>query len=391
MKQVLRAAPLVAATVLFAALLLRVPLLEGINNALDWIFGAPPRWTQVSRLPKDPRLHEVSGGDHPSGSLSQLAAMWRSSSGPRIIFIGNSQMQAMSLASGENPSGDRADQTYFDLIADSFSRRHSAARFYRLSAPGMNYQEALWYLEYLAAHPELKPEGLVMQINYQAFWLSGIRDGMLELLEDPQFRARIEARVAQGAAYTPIFEEALKTYERRLRQKGETQASVAQPPGLHLETAVRKVLSATSLPSNRARQKEELFNLLYRIRLYIFNLKPSTARSITGVRLERSRAAMEALMALCQEKNIDVLLFSAPLNPSVQLYRTDEDRTAYAAFLDGLEQRYGIQVLRLDNLIPAAEWGRWFNGPDPLHLSRAGHRRVAERLTQALTEKVEGL
>ena len=50
----------------------------------------------------------------------------------------------------------------------------------------------LWYATYLALHAPIKPDVLLIQLNYQNFANAGVRDGMLELLTDTDFRKGCE-------------------------------------------------------------------------------------------------------------------------------------------------------------------------------------------------------
>ncbi|MGD0619646.1 MAG: hypothetical protein ABSB67_18525, partial [Bryobacteraceae bacterium] len=161
-----------------------------INEVLDRAFGATPKWTDVSNLFTDPQTQELTHGERPEESLDRLAAYWSGRTGDRVVFIGNSQMHAMSLAPGEPPPA-APERTYTDLIPRK-PENGPDYLIYRLSAGGMSYTEALWYAAYLMSRRELKPDVIVLQINYQAFWQAGIRDGMLGMLQVPAFRQRVE-------------------------------------------------------------------------------------------------------------------------------------------------------------------------------------------------------
>lgn len=387
----LNAAGLVFATIAATAALLAAHPFDILNQGLDLAFGAPPKWAHVRNLFYDKTVQEVTRGEKPLESFSFLAEEWKSQpQAKRVVFIGNSQMMTASLARGEKPTND-PEKTWVDIIATEAREQTPPILVYRLSAPGLSYMEALFYLQYFISREALKPNLAVLQVNYQAFWQTGIREGMLELLRDTSFRKRIQTLSETDSSDAAIFREALEQWKKR----GEPQPVAAKVSatetvgvGAALESGTRQLLDQWTSFRNRHEQKEETLDFLYRCRLYFLGLKPSTARSITGVRLERSQASLEAILQLCARNGIRVSLFDAPLNPQVQLYGSPDDQTAYESYLKSLKERYQVCVEPFSDSIPAEEWGQWFNGPDPLHLGRAAHHRLAKLMTPVLNREL---
>jgi hypothetical protein len=364
-----------------------------ISTGLDWAFGAAPNWTQVTALLRDPEIMETSVGENPLESFHRLEQNWSRHPGvPRVAFLGNSQMQAVSLAPGEAPPSG-LEATYVDQVALRLRSAERPVLVYRISAGGFTYLEALWCAVALTANPLRKPDVLVMQLNYQAFWLSGIRPGIVNLAGDPDVRAALELEAAADTTYAPLFRSALSEFANREAEhapKSPAATSLAgRGFGSILESKTREAMTAWPAFRERHETKDEFLSLLYRLRLYVLRLKPSTARSITGTRLERSRQCLEALAALCAREKIRLVLFQAPLNPQVRLYGTDADRLSYHEYVEDFSKRHRVPVYDFEDAIPAELWGRWFNGPDPLHLGRAAHQQLAGRMEQVVRESVE--
>src|SRR5262249_37648076 len=145
---------------------------------LDTAFGATPKWTQVTNLARDPLIQDISHGEHPLAAFQRAAEYWRTQPGKRrVVMIGNSQMFSLSLAPGEFPQA-ALEHTYPDLVMDRL--QPEGVLTYRLAAPGLSYSEALCEIDYLLSHPDLRPSLVVLQLNYQAFWNSEIRESLLE-------------------------------------------------------------------------------------------------------------------------------------------------------------------------------------------------------------------
>ena len=370
-------------TLLMLALLLWLHPFDRISSGMDAIVHAAPRWSQVENLERNPRTQETTHGDDPAASLATLQQYWQQNpAAAKVIFIGNSQMLAMSLAPGEQPS-PTPDRTYPDLLAANLqSQQPAPVLIYRLAAPGMSYPEALWYLEYLDCHPALHPTSIVLQINYQAFWTGGIRESLTGLLKndkDACFSDRIRKITRSGAPYADDFAEALHNFQQSGKQDTAVKTAAGSggfgPP---LETAFRTELQKATLFRDGEAQKDDFAQMLYRLRLYVLQVKPSTARSVTGPRLLKSQAALQAFAALCHESHIGLVVFTAPVNPAVSLFSSDADRSTYQNFVQSFVATNHLPFFNLENAIPAQYWGRQFNSADPLHIGREGHRLLAK-------------
>jgi hypothetical protein len=298
--------------------------------------------------------------------------------------MGNSQSLNTSLAPGEAPPAG-PEKTYSDIIADRYRQEGSRKLFYRLSAGALSYQEMLWYALCLGGRPDLKPDVLLVQLNYQNFVNGGIRGGMLPMLSDAGFRRQVAA-VAQGnGADADAFAEALDTFDRSQDHRGPAAASSGgETLGDRIETGFRRQLDRVPGFAGREALKGSFVLLMTRLRVYFLHLGSARARSLSGSRLTASRAALEDLAAVCHRSGIRMILFEAPTNPAVPLYRTPEDSRQYHEFSRSLASRFGLPILDFEHSIPAAEWGRSLNVPDPLHLGREGHRRLAALMWAAL-------
>jgi hypothetical protein len=394
MRSVFKSALVIVLTVLVLLFLLSHDPFALAIAGLDRAFGAPPAWTQVDNLYRNPRTQDVSHAEDAGASMEVLAGYWRQHPDePKVLFIGNSQMMTISLAPGEGPSS-APEKTYVDLVTEQLEEKHVLG--YRLSAAGLSYPEAFWYLTFISQRPELRPSEIVLQMNYQAFWQGGIRSSMLPMLRDQGFRSRISALANSGQPYADTFQQALVAYSAQPQagDAGQGNASAAAATvakfsgssslGYRLESVVRDRFDGWGLGQHQAAEQESFTQMLYRSRLYLLHLKPSTARSIDGTRLQISRATVMGIAELCYRQSIPLVLFNAPVNPGVALYRTTADRDSYHGFVRSLAQKYELQLLDFEDAIPSQYWGHLLNGPDPLHMGRAGHRELAKQVLETL-------
>ena len=363
-----------------------------VNRAIDWLAGLSPEAAMTIPVRRQPDLHETSLGDAPKASFERLAARWHDvAPRRRVLFTGNSQMQMAVLAPNERLRPE-PERTYFDWVAEGLAGRGVSC--YRLSAGALSYSEALWYLTYLTGRPETTPGIVILQTNYAGFANGGVREGIAALLDDEAFAARIEKLAADPAwALSEPAREALARHRRQREASGPaTGASPAgetAAAGHRLETATRAWLDR-AVPGLAIRDlhKVDVYSLLFRARVHVARIRSGGARSIAPARLAASRAALEAIAALCRERGIRLIIFRAPVNPSVTLFKTESDRTGYEEFLAGLCKRYGGTLLDFEASVPAAEWGNGVDGPDPLHLGRAGHKRLAELLIERIAPQL---
>jgi len=362
-------------TLLLTAALLWIDPFAGINSVLDAAFGAAPKWTQVANIARDPRIQDIYHGEHPVITFQYAAEFWRSQPGKRrVVLIGNSQMFSLSLAPGEFPQ-TALEHTYPDLV---MARLESEGVLtYRLAAPGLSYSEALCEIDYLLGHPDLRPSLIVLQMNYQTFWNGGIRDSLLELLDDGSFRQQAKQLALSGRPYADDFASAIAKYEERDARPESTKPAQQYSFGSRFENFTRQELAAVAVFERGHRAKDSFEEMLYRARTYLLRIKPSTARSIQGPQLTRSQAAVEDIAESCRRAGVRLAIFTAPVNPSVSLYRSPEDKWRFDGFIRAVSERYRLPVADLESSVADELWGRQLNGPDPLHMGRRAQAAVA--------------
>lgn len=400
-KHVFSAIGIVACTSVFLTVMLATDPLAECRELLLRAFHAAQYENAIvplSNVYQDPRTQETSHGQHPLQSFTTLAEFWAPKpSDQRVYFMGNSQMYSIVLPPTEQTASGM-DRTYPDMVfAHYASDSQSKMLFYRLAAWNIDYVECLWYLNYILRVPELRPNRILLQLTFQTFRLVGIRDGMLELLADPRFRSAITAEAESAKPYSSAFQEALERYDKSLAEQKVPGARAAGTGaqwartsrtgivesygfGNVLESAVRQRLSRLDAWQVHDQRKLEFLNLMYLFRVFLLDIKPTTKRSIGGASLTLNLGALERIVELCRQQQIELVLMNAPENGSAPLYLTEGDRRRYHELIHQVADTHHLRLYDFEGSIPRECWGVWIDGPDPVHFGRDGHRRMAELL-----------
>jgi hypothetical protein len=385
MKQRVYSWGILAGTLLLLALLVAVDPFQHAIQFLDKVYGAAPEWTLVGKVYVDPQTQETSHGEDPVPSFRRLSEYWSRRAATRHVYlVGNSQMYTVLLAPGEQLS-DEVEKTYPDLLNDFYRAHDRNVSIYRLAAPNITYMEALWYLVYLTEHRELEPNTLVLQLNYETFRKTGIRDGMLSMLDDAKFFSAIDKIARSDRPYSSLFLMALQKHKEQIAKVGKATGNDGTGEGMHtgivesasvgnrIETDFRDWLDRVPGFSRRLQMKGEFEGLLYRARVFLLHIKPTTPRSLSEATLVLNRSAVDDIANLCRERKIELVLVNAPQNPSALLYKTAADHNLYEETIRSIANLHGLTLYDFESVIPAASWGVWIDGPDPIHFGRHGH------------------
>jgi hypothetical protein len=391
-------------TMCFLALLVAVNPFERTDHLLERLFGAAPEWTLVDKVYVDPQTQETSHGENPIPSFKQLSEHWNQGAAARHVYlIGNSQMYTVLLAPGEQLEGT-PEKTYPDLLNDFYRSQNRRVEIYRLAAPNITYMEVLWYLVYLTQHPTLQPNTLVLQLNYETFRKTGIRDGMLGMLDEPRFADAIADIAAGARPYSNLFSMALQKRREQLAKLGNapsTAAGGASHTGIRdsddignaIETHFRNWLEHVPGFSRRGQMKGDFEGLLYRARVFFLHIKPATPRALSNATLVLNRSALEDIAQLCRSRHIQLVLINAPQNPSALLYKTAADRKLYQETIHSMTALHNLPLYDFERSIPNSFWGVWIDGPDPIHFGRHGHSLMAKIIieNEVVDEQVHAL
>lgn len=371
---------------------LSVALIQGqclgkIAHGLGYLLSGGVDATVIENYYRSDATQEWSNGANPLPRLRDLGRVWSRKESPRrIVLMGNSQTFAAVLAPGERNSSAPV-YAYADLMEQRLAVEGKST-IYRLSAPNLSYAEALWYVAYLSAVEEARPTDLVIQLNYESFRKSGIRDGMLGLMNEGRFAKVAEQLAARKSLFAVPFDRAIRRFgelERKMKPGLEvTQAArSALPFGQVVDGALRKIIESSTFGANKHAAKADFLTLLYLLRVYALRITPSTPRPLAGAAYEGSVSALDEIASICKTVQIRLHFFLAPQNPKARMWRTEDDRQRYRGAALRLSRNHSVPLVDLETMVPAEQWGEWIDGPDPIHFGIRGHETMAKAMLQS--------
>jgi hypothetical protein len=350
---------------------------------LSRVFHGGRQEANLTQTYRETATQEVTKGEAPLSGLRRLGERWNTAEPlKRLVFMGNSQTYTVVLAPDERVP-NTPPKTYVDLLADRTAAEGWSV--YRLSAPNLSYPEALWYVTYLCSVAEVRPTEIVLQLNYQSFRLTGIRDGMLELLEEPRFARMIDELAGSSAPYAGVMAQAKRRYMERKKERAgnrDDRRTAELGFGKRAERNLREWLNTQPAWTAKHETKADILDFLYLSRVYFLGITPTTRRPLGGS-YGMNMACLEGVAAKCRANGIVLKLFLAPQNPKAQLWRTEGDRAQYRTGARTIADRYGLALVDLENVVPAPDWGAWIDGPDPIHFGLEGHRLMAEAVLRS--------
>lgn len=332
---------------------------EGVVEKFGQFRGQKIHCSDLLDLPQCIRTQRISG-------ISDI-----------VLWLGNSQLHAIT----KYQEGDRVAP---EIVHEMLRERN---RFlFAVSQPKGNLQEHLLLLAYLL--PIVRPTALVLPVVFDNFRDVGIRDTLLNALNDPEVMTLLR-RSAAGAKIVEANREA-----------ANKDAGRGDLAGLH-DTAQERVEAALTLWlerhwqlwASRPEARGKLMTSLYNIRNWVFGIKSTTIRRVIPGRFEENWAVLEALVQLARAHDVAVYLYIPPLRGDVARPYPEAE---YAAFrkkiFDEFDRGAGISVSDLEGAVPDHDWsarGRDSMGEeilDFMHLTGTGHRYLAH----AIYEWLEG-
>lgn len=265
------------------------------------------------------------------------------------LMLGNSQLHAVN----QYAEGDELASGI--LFRDELA---GGRDFVTVSLPNANLQEHQLILEQVSA--VLPVRRLVLPLVFDDLRENGIRN---------ELQALYQTGDKSG--------EKVKQSEPGLRDKSEAA----------IERLLRGSIFGRAV---REEVRGQVDFALYRLRNTVFNIQATTVRKMIPHIMDRNLQSLAAILALCKQKHIQVLLYIAPV---LQEPLPPYDPADYAAFKQRVSAMASdtVTFADLDTLIPVPEWGTKestsLSGGEELdfmHFTGAGQRRLAAKIAALL-------
>jgi hypothetical protein len=239
------------------------------------------------------------------------------------------------------------------------------------SQPNANLQEH--YVLFANLLDRFSIDTLILPVVFDDFREDGLRAGINKALDSKETRRRLE----RSSAGQYLIDQ---SRSQGLNQTKSIQQSLEQFLNKEMEDAFQ-------VWKTRGALQGEAYISLYKLRNWMFNIKPSSIRKMIPYRYELNMNALNAILNLARREKVKVLLYVAPLRQDIlSPYNAEE----YADFIEDvgkLVERTSVRFLNLAKLVPASLWGEKASTSmsddseiDFMHFTGLGHQVLSERL-----------
>ena len=294
---------------------------------------------------------------------------------PVALWLGNSQLHVIN-------NFQEGDET---AVPESHRLlRPLEAYLVALSQPNANLQEH--YVIFAHLLNVLPVEILVLPVVFDDMREDGLRMSLAGML-DYQGTHKILGQTAVG--------NALLANNKQQDVAGNKSNALADTVQERVENYLNNKLSENSLLwKTRPGIRGGLYNFAYRLRNWVFNIKPTTVRRIIPGRYTANLNALKEIVSLAVSKGVSILVYVPPLRNDVKIpYNLSE----YLRFKDDVASvldKRGVYFVDFEDLVPNEFWGTKSTtgiGKDQeldfMHFKSEGHRLLA----RALYEKIKDI
>ena len=273
----------------------------------------------------------------------------------KIIWIGNSQLHAVN-----QPDSNAKLASY--LVSETLQKKEIA--IVTFSAPNINFQEYLAVFNYVTN-----------KVNIDYIILSLCFD---DTREDNVRKDLVEARL--DSTSKNLFN--VKSFETKIFRNF---SSIEKNINFFFQERFQW---------NTTRQQAQgyTFEILYKLRNYIFNIKPSTVRGIIKPIYDKNIHALETILRISQSKKIQTITYVVPIRMTKLPYY-EEEYILFKTDVLNLSKKYNSDFYNLEKIVPNSFWGQKKSTTisnedeiDFMHFRQEGHIILSKYIIQMLTK-----
>lgn len=258
--------------------------------------------------------------------------------GPTVLWLGNSQLHAINQFK-------ETDRLASEILYHQFEE--DGLDLLTISHPSANLQEHYVISEYAKARLNLN--AVVVGIVFDDMREFGVRNDVANVLGD--------SKVFSALNETFIGKKILKRSHDVLDIEDEygalnkTQQDETEQI-LNIELA--KVSDAWD---RRPYLRGLVFNTMYKVRNYLFNINPSTKRKIIRPRYADNWLALEQLIESYGSSDTKIYVYIAPIRDDVEVPYVLDEYEKFKRDVEGLALSKNVVFRNYEDIVPAEFWG----------------------------------
>ncbi len=282
---------------------------------------------------------------------------------PITLWLGNSQIHAMN----QYKIGEETAPVKLHKLASSHKQYVIS-----LSQPNANLQEHYLILSHLIN--KLPVKNLILPVVFDDMRENGIRYNLKHMMHDNN-TLKILNRSSFGKK---IIKDSLNKNSNDIIYNDDEKS---------LEKFLGRKLSLIwSLWEKRDFMRNELFNLLYISRNFIFQIESTTTRKMLIGHYEKNYQALEEILKLTNDFQVKTFVYIAPIRNDIKIPYKLKDYEKLKSDLDELKFYENVLIKNLENIIPNHFWGSRLstnlskNEVDFMHFKEAGHTILSKNI-----------
>lgn len=280
------------------------------------------------------------------------------------LWLGNSQLHAIN----QFKQGQETATVKLHKLATKYKEY-----LISVSQPNANLQEHFLIAAYLIK--KLPVKYIILPVVFDDMREDGVRFSLKYLLED-QTTIDLIKDYETGKKLLTQYKNSNKNLniDENLQDKSESYLN-------------KKLSNVWPLWSERSQFRGSLFNFLYRLRNYVFQINPSTTREILPGEYKKNFQALNSLIQITKENKIKLIIYNVPIRNDVKIPYDNEDYSKFKKDLIIISNKNSLKFLNLEMIVPNNLWGKKISTTiskkkelDFMHFKEQGHEILAKTL-----------
>ena len=145
-----------------------------------------------------------------------------------------------------------------------------------------------------------------------------------------------------------------------------------------------------------ARGEVSLF--IYKVRNFIFNINPNTTRSKIPNAYKKNINSLKEILKTVDREKMKIFIYIAPLRSDVEIPYNREEYEEFKLEVEFLAKKSGANFANLEELVEGSLWGMKESTNlkkdleyDFMHYKVEGHKILADKIVQKISEVLDGL